>query len=342
MTNKIENEIQVLMSIQQFLPNFEIYKRGVLFDLEQELINENITLGQYKKYVEQISSVSLEKIDLTSTYMHKELQNYKIKIDVENILKVRTYLDNMYSKFTKKDDVTDDKELAKTLLLKLIKKLQENDMNSANNLFFSFCCFIRCHDLDTLNNLNNKAVAIVFQEINRKSIEFLKDSNIKMLDAFGIPKNNDVSCALIAHTVNNILTFKDYEKSLNATVTLIKKIDGMSSISLKDLEQVEKLLKMFFYIEDDLEEIFLMVEMLEKYSDYTIYEIIGSRVINYVLEFISDYFSIFDDFSCYDFVVQNQLYFSNASNQETIKQTKLKIKNLLEKFQLKDYDSITD
>lgn len=345
MINEIENEIKTLLSMQQFLPNFNVYKSNVLFNLEEELMNENITLEQYKKYLNQIEKGCISKIDLTPTFISSKLDDYKIKIDVETLLKQRLYLDQMYAKLNESVEMigeTDDKKLAYNMLIKFVEKTQNGDYEAANNLFYCFLCFVRCHNIEILQSFSAKSVTSVFSITNTRSVEFLKKYDVKMLSAFGQPENYDISLALITYTVYNSLLTKDYQETVDSMIKLIKEKNLVSKITLSDLEQIEQLLEVFFSIEDDIEEIFLMIEMLERYSDYNICEVLGGKVISYVLDFISNYFIEFDDLDCYNFVVQNQLYFSNATNPESFRKAKIGIKDLLTRYQIQDYDSITD
>ena len=83
-----------------------------------------------------------------------------------------------------------------------------------------------------------------------------------------------------------------------------------------------------------------MVDVIIKYSDYSVSDVIGDRLVSKLKTYIYKYFENFEDFDCYNFIVRNQMYFSNASNRETIKTTKDKLREILRECSLLDYDGI--
>ena len=64
------------------------------------------------------------------------------------------------------------------------------------------------------------------------------------------------------------------------------------------------------------------------------------KLVDELIDYIYKYFENFEDFDCYNFIVKNQMYFSNASDKKTIKATKDKIKSLLNECKILDYDGV--
>lgn len=339
----IQKDLQNLKKLKPYYPNFNLHCSKLQISLEFGLGNGEITLDTYKQYCDEIKNLKAHAPKLVYASMYPIMKtNFEFFCNVEQLGNLRIYLDETYGYL--KSLANDSGTFLRSVIDDLLDSVSNKDKERTFDLFYFFNCYVRCHGFEALTKLNKNDIEIIgstYHFVISRLISEMTASDIKSLQAFGDPGNFKLDANAIATVITQILTLKDENAVEDFIVTLIKAYYSKSKINaVRILEYLAKYTHFYFSKEKDYAEIFKMVEMISKYSKYNVSDVIGDELIAQLIDYIYRYFENFDDFDCYNFIVRNQMYFSNASNRETIAVTKEKIRVLLNRCKILDYDGI--
>ena len=340
-----QDDLQSLKKLKPYYPTFNFHCSKLQLNLEFGLGNGEITLDQYKNFNNEIENLKAHTPKLVYVEMYPIMKtNFEFFCNVEQLGSMRTYLDESYgylNTLVKEDD-------GNTFLTKIIKDLLESVSNKNKEktfeLFYFFNCYVRCHDFSALAKLSKNDIVVIgntYHYVISELITEMTSSDIKVLQVFGNTGNFKLDANVIATVVTKILTEKDSNTVEEFIVTVIKTYYSKSKIdAVRILNDLAKYYQYYFKTESDYSEVFRIIEMIRKYSTYNVRDIVGDKLVDELIDYIYKYFENFEDFDCYNFIVKNQMYFSNASDGKTIRSTKIKIKELLDKCNILDYDGI--
>lgn len=339
----IQDDLQSLKNLKPYYPTFNLHCSKLQLSLEFGLGNGEITLDQYKYFCNEIDKIKIHAPKLVYVSMYSIMKtNFEFFCNVEQLGSLRIYLDESYGylKSLAKSDCTFLREVINDLL----ESVSNKDKEKTFDLFYFFNCYVRCHDFSVLAGLSKKDIVIIgnaYHYVISELITEMTNSDVKVLQAFGNPGNFKLDANVIATVVTKILTEKDSKIVEDFIDTVVKSFYGKSKMdAVRILNDLAKYYQFYFKTESDYSEIFKMIEMIKKYSKYNVRDVIGDKLVNELIDYIYKYFENFEDFDCYNFIVKNQMYFSNASDKKTIKATKDKIKSLLNECKILDYDGV--
>lgn len=339
----IQDDLQSLKTLKPYHPNFDFHCNKLQLDLEYGLGNGEITLAQYKQFSEEIKKTKILPPSLVYVDMAPIMKkNFEFFCNVEKLGNLRNYLDSRYG--TLKTLAKDNGTFLKEVTDELLESVKAKDKEKTFDLFYFYNCYVRCHDIAELTEMGEKGVTVVsntYHYVMRELIAEMANSGVKELQAFGDLGNFKLDANVIATVIRHILSDED-ENTINDLISkIIKQYYSKSKMdACRILDILAKYVHFYFSQENDYAEIFKMVDVIIKYSDYSVSDVIGDRLVSKLKTYIYKYFENFEDFDCYNFIVRNQMYFSNASNRETIKTTKDKLRELLRECSLLDYDGI--
>lgn len=336
----IEESIKRLKELKPFNPEFEICKSTVLTELDYELGTGDISIREYKAYLAELNDIDVSIVNLVSVELIDFIsKDFKIKIDVESVLEARKFLDENYETLRKVEKTKNN--INEVAILPLLKQLQKENFDGAYELFYCIICYIRCHTIEEMSFLNPQHLGLIFNRMHRNSMQIFKEKDMHSLEAFGSVDNIDLNTSVIANVVVTLLNKKDFSPVLNYVEQILKSYYEPETTEYLNISlQIAELLKYFFYVEDDYEELFKMIKTIKKYSKLSIYDVIGENILNKIINYIDDYFFKFSDLDCYNFVVRNKLYFSNAVSNDAIRSTRKEISELLQRYEIVDYDNV--
>ena len=339
----IQDDLQSLKTLKPYHPNFDFHCNKLQLDLEYGLGNGEITLAQYKQFSEEIKKTKILPPSLVYVDMAPIMKkNFEFFCNVEKLGNLRNYLDSQYG--TLKTLAKDNGTFLKAITDELLESVKAKDREKTFDLFYFYNCYVRCHDITELTGLGEKYITVVsnaYHYVMRELIAEMANSGVKELQAFGDLDNFKLDANVIATVIRHILSGED-ENAINDLISkIIKQYYSKSKIdACRILDILAKYVHSYFSQENDYAEIFKMMDVIIKYSDYSVSDVIGDKLVSKLKTYIYKYFENFEDFDCYNFIVRNQMYFSNASNRETIKTTKDKLRELLKECSLLDYDGI--
>lgn len=339
---ELQELIETVKQTKPYFPTFKTYSRRYMAELDRLSGIGEISLAQYKQYKEELKDLKIQIPNLVYAALAPVMKNnFEFLVNVREVLNVRKFLDTEYGIL--KSSSLEDVDFVNTLLKDLASAITANNYEKAYDLFYFFNCWLRCHSVEEEKIFNSKIVASIYQAVILHALDEIEIQEVEALQVFGKHQNFKLNATAIAMVVNNTLLVGEEERALTFAAQVVSngyRIGSTESILLiKDLAQV---ILHLCKAEDDLAELFKMVVVIKNYSNFSPKDVLGKSAVNKMIKFIGDYFESFDDVSCYSFLVSNQLYFSNATNAETIKKTKEEIHSLLSEYEILDYDKILD
>lgn len=338
----ISEKMQVLKDIKPYFPTFEYYRKDLILYLDNSIGTGEITLDQYKHYMNDLENLCISLPNLALIHLAQIMKkDFKFHLDVKMLLSVRKYLDDYYCYL--KSACSQNENFISEVLSDLISAIQQKDFNKSYDLFYFFVCWIRCHNLNELKFFNNQAVGSVYQIIVKHFLDEIQNQQMESLQVFGKIGDFKLNANAIGFVVLKTLELKDEKESFKFAANVVSsyyKIGSLESIQI--IESLAQVLIHLCKVESDYAELLKMVEIIRKYSKFSIIDVLGIDVVNSLIRFITLYFENFDDTCCYSFLISNQLYFSNATNADDVRKTKEDIRNLLSDYEIIDYDKILD
>ena len=336
----IEDSIKRLKELKPFNPEFEVCKSTILTEIDYELGNGEISVQEYRAYLSELNDIDVSITNLVSIELVNFILNdFKIKLDIKNMLEARKFLDENYETLRKVEKTKHS--INEVAILPLSKQLQKGNFDGAYELFYCIICYVRCHTLEEMSSINPQHLGLIFSRMHRNSMQIFKEKDINSLEAFGSIDNIDLNTSVIANVVVTLFNKKDYSAVLSYVNQILEGyyVPGTTEFFNISL-QIAELLRYFFYVEDDYEELFKMIKIIEKYSTLSVYDVMGENVINKIINYVNNYFFNLSDLDCYNFIVRNRLYFSNAVDTDAVKGIRKEISELLKKYEIADYDNV--